>query len=203
MFKALIVGVMFGLSSGFSPGPLMTLVITQTVKHSVREGVLVAAAPILTDAPIILFSFFILKELSTVEPLLGTIAAAGGLYVLYLSFETIRIGPIRVEASSIQPRSVRKGMFVNALSPHPYLFWSTVGVPFILKAYQNNFAAPWVFISSFYCFLIGSKVFTALVVGKFRTIFGGKIYLYLMRVLGMILFGFAVFLFREAIGYLF
>ena len=203
MFKVFIVGVMFGLSSGFSPGPLMTLVVTQTVKHSVREGVLVAAAPILTDAPIILFSFFILKELSTVEPVLGTIAAAGGLYVLYLSFETFRIGPVRVEASSIQPRSVRKGMLVNVLSPHPYLFWSTVGVPFVLKAYQNSLAAPWVFISSFYCFLIGSKVFAAIVVGKFRTLFEGKIYLYLMKVLGIILFGFAVFLFREAIGYLF
>ncbi len=94
MSKVLIVGVMFGLSSGFSPGLLMTLVITQTVKHSVREGVLVAAAPVLTDAPIILFSFFILRELSTVEPVLGTIAAAGGLYVLYMSFGGVVISPI-------------------------------------------------------------------------------------------------------------
>jgi threonine/homoserine/homoserine lactone efflux protein len=192
---------MFGLSAGFSPGPLMTVVVTQTLQHNAREGVLVAAAPILTDAPIILISFFILKELSTIEPVLGLIASVGGLYVLYLSYETIITGPVRAETSLIQPRSLRKGVLVNALNPHPYLFWATVGVPFILKAHQNNSIAPWLFIFSFYCFLTGSKVFIALIVGRFRTFLEGKIYLYLMRVLGAVLLGFAVFLLREALVY--
>jgi threonine/homoserine/homoserine lactone efflux protein len=165
---------MFGLSSGFSPGPLMALVVTQTLQHNAREGVLVAAAPIVTDAPIILISFFILNELSTLEPVLGVIASVGGLYVLYLSYETIKTGPVRVETSPIQPKSLRKGVLVNALNPHPYLFWTTVGVT-------------------------GSKVFTALIVGRFRTFLEGKIYLYLMRGLGAILFGFAVFLLWEAL----
>jgi threonine/homoserine/homoserine lactone efflux protein len=201
LYTALLVGGMFGLSAGLSPGPLMTLVVTQTLQHNAREGVFVAAAPILTDAPIILISFFILKELSTIEPVLGLIASVGGLYVLYLSYETIITGPVRAETSLIQPRSLRKGVLVNALNPHPYLFWATVGVPFILKAHQNNSIAPWLFIFSFYCFLTGSKVFIALIVGRFRTFLEGKIYLYLMRVLGAVLLGFAVFLLREALVY--
>lgn len=199
MYTALLVGVMFGLSSGFSPGPLMTLVVTQTLQHNAREGVFVAAAPIVTDAPIILISFFILNELSTFEPVLGVIASVGGLYVLYLSYATIKTGPVRVVTSPIQPKSLRKGVLVNALNPHPYLFWTTVGVPFILKARQNDSIAPWLFIISFYCFLTGSKVFTALIVGRFRTFLEGKIYLYVMRVLGVILLCFAVFLFWEAL----
>lgn len=177
----------------------MTLVVTQTLQHNTREGVLVAAAPVLTDAPIILISFFILNELSTLEPVLGLIASVGGLYVLYLSYETITTAPVRVKTSLVQPRSIRKGVLVNALNPHPYLFWATVGVPFILKAHQNNSIAPWLFIFSFYCFLTGSKVFTALIVGRFRTFLEGKIYLYLMRALGAVLFGFAVFLLWEAL----
>lgn len=199
MYTALLVGVMFGLSAGFSPGPLMTLVVTQTLQHNTREGVVVAAAPILTDAPIILISFFILNELSTLEPVLGFIASVGGLYVLYLSYETVTTAPVRVETSLIQPRSLRKGVLVNALNPHPYLFWATVGAPLILRAHQNNPIAPWLFILSFYCFLIGSKVFTALIVGRFRTFLEGKIYLYLMRALGAVLFVFAVFLLWEAL----
>lgn len=201
LYTALFVGGLFGLSAGFSPGPLMTLVVTQTLQHNTREGVFVAAAPILTDAPIILISFFILKELSTIEPVLGLIASVGGLYVLYLSYETMITGPVRVETSLIQPRSLRKGVLVNALNPHPYLFWATVGAPFILKAHQNNSIAPWLFIFSFYCFLTGSKVLIAIIVGRFRTFLEGKIYLYLMRVLGAVLFGFAVFLLREALVY--
>jgi len=199
LYTALLVGGMFGLSAGFSPGPLMTLVITQTLQHNTREGLLVAAAPILTDAPIILISFLVLNGLSTLEPVLGLIASVGGCYVLYLSYETIITRPVKVETSLIQPRSLRKGVLVNALNPHPYLFWATVGVPFILKAHQNNSIAPWAFIVSFYCFLVGSKVFTALIVGRFKTFLEGKIYRYLMRALGVILFGFAVLLLWESL----
>ena len=82
MLSALLVGVMFGLSAGFAPGPLLTLVITQTLQHSTKEGIIVAAAPIITDVPIVLISFFILYNLSSLGPTLGIIAAAGGLYVL-------------------------------------------------------------------------------------------------------------------------
>jgi threonine/homoserine/homoserine lactone efflux protein len=199
LYAALLVGAMFGLSAGFSPGPLMTLVVAQTLQHNTREGVFVAAAPILTDAPIILVSFFILHKLATLDFLLGFIASVGGLYVLYLSYETMKTAPLRVETSLTQPQSLRKGVLVNALNPHPYLFWATVGVPFILKAHQKNLIAPWLFILSFYCFLTGSKVFTAFIVGRFQTFLEGKIYLYLMRTLGAVLFGFAVFLLWEAL----
>jgi threonine/homoserine/homoserine lactone efflux protein len=185
---------MFGLSAGFTPGPLSTLVITQTLQHNTKEGMMVAVAPLLTDVPIVLISFFILNELSTLGPTLGVIAAAGGLYVLYLAYETLKIGPVKVNTSQIQPKSLRKGAVINALNPHPYLFWATVGVPFILKAQQSSLITPWLFIFSFYLFLVGSKVLMAVVVGKFRTFLEGKIYLYMMRCLGAVLAGFAIFL---------
>jgi threonine/homoserine/homoserine lactone efflux protein len=185
---------MFGLSAGFTPGPLSTLVITQTLQHNTREGMMVAVAPLLTDVPIVLISFFILNELSTLGPTLGVIATAGGLYVLYLAYETLKIGPVTVNTSQIQPKSLRKGAVINALNPHPYLFWATVGVPFILKAQQSSLITPWLFIFSFYLFLVGSKVLMAVVVGKFRTFLEGKIYLYMMRCLGAVLAGFAIFL---------
>ena len=54
MTASLLTGVIFGLSAGFAPGPLLTLVITQTLKHNIKEGVKVALAPLLTDLPIIL-----------------------------------------------------------------------------------------------------------------------------------------------------
>lgn len=202
MFSIIFVGSMFGLWAGLSPGPLLTLVITQTLQHNTREGMLVAAAPLMTDIPIILISLFILNGLSTIEPALGFISAAGGIYVLYLAFETIGTGPVRVGTILAQPRSLRKGAIVNALNPHPYLFWTTVGVPFIMKARQSDSVSPWLFIFFFYGFLIGSKVLTALIVGRFRTFLEGKIYLYLMRVLGVTLFGFAIFLFWDSMVHL-
>ena len=49
-------GLVYGLSAGFSPGPLMALVISQTLKHGIREGAKVAVAPLITDLPIILLA---------------------------------------------------------------------------------------------------------------------------------------------------
>jgi len=42
-----------GFNAGISPGSLSTLIIAQTLRHNLREGMKVAIAPILTDAPIV------------------------------------------------------------------------------------------------------------------------------------------------------
>lgn len=199
MSSALWVGAMFGLSAGFAPGPLLTLVITQTLRHNVKEGILTATAPVLTDVPIILISFLILNELSDFGVVLGLITAIGGGYVFYLSYETITTGPIKIEAPQIQPRSLRKGVLVNALNPHPYLFWATVGVPFILKVRGENPYAAWIFILSFFSLLIGAKMVVALIVGKFSSFLQGRLYRYAMKVLGVILAVFAAFLIKDAL----
>ena len=174
MSSALLVGVMLGLSAGFAPGPLLALVITQTLKHNVKEGMLTATAPILTDAPIILLSFFILNKLSEFGAVLGLVTAIGGGYVFYLSWETMNTGPVKTEISLIEPRSLRKGILVNALNPHPYLFWVTVGIPFVLKIQGEHPFAAWGFILSFFSLLIGSKILIAVIVGKFRRFLEGR-----------------------------
>ncbi|MDH3383440.1 MAG: LysE family translocator, partial [Deltaproteobacteria bacterium] len=57
-------GIVLGLSAGFSPGPLLAMVLSQTIRHGAREGIKIAAAPLLTDLPIILVSTFLLAKLS-------------------------------------------------------------------------------------------------------------------------------------------
>jgi threonine/homoserine/homoserine lactone efflux protein len=51
MTSAVLSGAALGLSAGVTPGPLLALVIAQTLTHGPREGGKVALAPLLTDAP--------------------------------------------------------------------------------------------------------------------------------------------------------
>lgn len=199
ILSSLTAGAVLGLSAGFAPGPLITLVIMQTLKHGMREGFKVCLAPLITDLPIILASIFVLNRLARFERMLGVISCAGGFYVLYLAYEYIRINPIALEAPKDQPHSLRKGALINALNPHPYLFWITVGAPLFLKFMANNFFAPFLFISCFYVFLIGSKVSVTLIAGKSRTFLTSKGYTYLMRILGGLLAIFALLLLKEAL----
>lgn len=52
IFTFLISGIIFGLSAGISPGPLLALVISETLKFGRKEGIKVAIAPLITDIPI-------------------------------------------------------------------------------------------------------------------------------------------------------
>ncbi|MBW1946003.1 MAG: LysE family transporter [Deltaproteobacteria bacterium] len=202
MVSALAVGTVLGLSAGLAPGPLLTLVITQTLKHNAGEGVKVAAAPLITDLPIILLSLLVLTRLTDFDVILGLISLAGGLYVLHLAYGSLRVEPVNLQASDRQPRSLSKGALINLLNPHPYLFWMTVGAPFILKARERSLISALAFIFSFYVLLVGSKIFLALLTGKSRRFLTGKGYIYVMRVLAALLALFALFLFRDGLVFL-
>ena len=202
MISSLTAGALLGLSAGFAPGPLLALVIAQTLRHNIREGIKVALAPLITDLPIILVSLFVLTNLSDFNRILGLISGAGGLYVLYLSYESVRTGPVNLEVPKSRPQSFKKGTLINALNPHPYLFWATVGAPLILKFYDHNLFAALVFILCFYLLLVGSKIFLAVIVGKSRSFLTSKGYIYIMRILGGLLAFFAFFLFKDAFFFL-
>ena len=77
----LVSGVVFGASAGLSPGPLLTLVIRETLRHGTKEGLKVAAAPLLTDAPIIALSLLVLARLENARltglPVFGRGALSG------------------------------------------------------------------------------------------------------------------------------
>ena len=200
--SSLAAGTVLGLSAGFAPGPLLTLVVTQTLQHDIREGIKVSMAPLITDFPIIIASLFLLRKLSDFDRLLGAISLVGGLYVLYLAYGCLRTGPVNLEEVHDQPRSLRKGALINALNPHPYLFWATVGGPFVLKSRQESLLAPVMFVTGFYVFLVGAKVFLAFVVGKSRAFLTKKGYIWTMRLLGCLLVVFAFFLLKDALSFL-
>lgn len=84
IFHFLGLGALLGLSAGLSPGPLTTLVISETLLYNIRAGVKVALAPLITDLPIIVLSVLILSQLSGFQNILGVIALVGGLVVLFM-----------------------------------------------------------------------------------------------------------------------
>ena len=53
---------------------------------------------------------------------------------------------------------MRRAAAVNALSPHPWLFWATVGGPLLVQAGEESAALAVAFVAGFYVTLIGAKV---------------------------------------------
>lgn len=199
MIAFLSVGVALGLYAGFSPGPLLTLVISQTIKHGPKEGVKVAVAPIITDFPIILVSTLLLARLSNYESVLGVVSILGGIFLVYLAYVSMRTKGVKVNIDEEVPYSFMKGAIVNALNPHPYVFWVTIGAPIIIKSLAESYIAPVLFVGSFFGCLIGSKVLLVVIAGKSRHFLTGRSYLYIMRALGIVLLFFAFVLFKDGL----
>ncbi len=188
-----------GLSAGLAPGPLLTLVISETLQHDTRAGIRVALAPVITDFPIIVLTLFILSKLSGFHGILGAISLAGGLFIMYMGYKCIRTKKIGPDLREAKSGSLGRGILANALSPHPYLFWFSVGVPTMTKALSLNIGAPLAFIVSFYLFLVGSKIVLAMLVGRSKSFLGGRAYIYTMRFLGLALGALACVLFYDGL----
>jgi len=199
MVTFLTTGIILGLSAGFAPGPILALVISETLTHDKRAGIKVALAPIITDLPIIVLTLFVLSKLTGFHTVLGIISLLGGCFILYLGFESIRTKGMTVRLNNDKPKSLQKGIIINFLSPHPYLFWFSVGGPLTIKAMQHDIIAAAAFISSFYVLLIGSKILIAIAVGKSKSFLTDKTYIYTMRLLGTMLVLLALFLFRDGL----
>jgi threonine/homoserine/homoserine lactone efflux protein len=198
----LTMGAVFGLTAGISPGPLLTLVISETLRHNKTEGVKIAVAPLITDIPIVLLTIFILSKMASSDIVLGLISILGGIFIAYLGYDSIRSKGIEIDVQNLKPKSIRKGIIVNILSPHPYIFWLMVGAPITVKAYQASPVAAFVFIIAFYVMLIGSKISIALIVDKSRAVLKNKVFIWTIRILGLVLLIFAILLIKEGIRYL-
>jgi threonine/homoserine/homoserine lactone efflux protein len=198
MISILVIGCLLGLSAGIAPGPLLMLVISETLQHDIKSGIKVAFSPLITDFPIIILALFLSASLTELNQILGIISIIGGCFILYLAYNNLHIKAVELDKQEIKkPASLMKGMIANALSPHPYLFWITVGAPMINKAMKENIITALLFILCFYICLVGSKIMLAILTGKSKSFLTTKPYVYTIRLLGLLLAIFAFILLSD------
>ena len=196
MTAFLLSGMLLGLSGGLSPGPLLALVASETLRHGVRAGVRVALAPLLTDLPIILATVLLLRPLTDQTLPLALIQLGGGLYLAWLGLQSLRFRGAELKPAD-PAGSLRRGVIANFLSPSPYLFWLAVGAPTVLNAWREGWLAAAAFIVAFYALLVGSKVLLALALGRARHLPRSGGYIVLTRGLGLLLLAYALLFLRE------
>jgi threonine/homoserine/homoserine lactone efflux protein len=202
MLEYLTQGTLLGLAAGVAPGPLLVLVVTETIRHDTVAGVKVALAPMITDVPIITLAMLVLPRLPHFEFILGVVSIIGALFIGYLACESFRTQGIQLNSTHIKPQSLKRGVITNLLNPHPYVFWLGVGVPLIYRAAQVSYAGAAAFVGSFFVFIVGSKIVLALIVNKSRTFLSGPVYIYIVRALGLLLALFAFILVRDGLNFI-
>jgi len=200
VIEYLVAGTIFGLSAGFGPGPLMTLVISETLRGGTRAGLKVAVAPLLTDGPILVLALALVGGVAEFDRALGAISLCGAAVVVLMGISTMRAPVPDLAAPAGRGGSLLRGAVVNLLNPHPWIFWLAVGAPTLLRArVAIGMPGPVVFVTGLYACLVGGKMVVAFVVGRTRHFMSPRVYRITMIVLGVLLLGFAGVLVRDAL----
>jgi threonine/homoserine/homoserine lactone efflux protein len=200
MLYYLATGALLGLGAGLSPGPLLALVLSESLRRGAPAGIRVALAPLVSDLPIIALVLPGLGKVAHHNMLPGILALLGGGLVVWMGLGDLRgtgAGAVVAEARP-EAHPLRRGVLVNVLSPYPYLFWLGVGGPMIFKAWGQSPAAALAFLGSFYLLLVGSKVLLACVVGRL-TFLGSRAYRNILRTLAFLLCLFGLSLVYEGL----
>lgn len=192
VYSFFLTGAAFGAAAGLSPGPLQTLVIAETLRYSLREGLKASLAPLVSDLPIILAAVLVLARLSGFDTVMGVVSLCGALFLAYLSYASFNSADAPVTAGDERPVSLKKAVVANFLNPHPYIFWAFVGAPSLLAARSSGISGIIAFMAGFYLLLVGTLGLIALGAEKSRRWIRGAAYRWSMRLLAAVLMAFAV-----------
>jgi threonine/homoserine/homoserine lactone efflux protein len=155
---------------------------------------------LVTDLPIVAGALLLVSRISEANTLFGLVSLSGGCFVAYLGIKNLRARGLDVSEQEPNAHSLLRGAITNALSPHPYVFWISVGAPTTVRAWsgQDGGLAAGLFLGGFYALLVGSKAALALLAARSREVLRGRAYLTTMRALGIALCVFALLLLRDS-----
>jgi len=195
----ILTAVVLGATSGLSPGPLLTLVVSESFQRGYRSGAAVAIAPIITDVPIVLLMVLLANTLSSMHYVIGALYLVGSVYLVYLAIGIFRVRGMEVDTTSNIRASFMKGVVANLLNPAPYVFWLTVGAPLLLQAKEISWMVVTTFLGIFYGLLVGTKLLLAALIGRNRHLLEGVYYKAVMWVMGFFLLFFAAVFIKSGI----
>lgn len=195
VLEFLIKGGALGFAAAIQPGPFQAYLLSQVSAKGWRRTLPAAAAPLISDAPIVVLMLFVVRQMP--EGSLSLIRAAGGVFLLYLAWRAL--APAQGDpdtagdssANALHSHGILHAAIMNLLNPNPYIFWGTVGAVAFLDGWNLGAEVGAAFMVGMYTMLVGGL---ALVVLAFGTVgaFGPRVSRALSVVSGLALAGFGV-----------
>jgi threonine/homoserine/homoserine lactone efflux protein len=190
----LILGITFGFASAVQPGPLQTYLISRSLAHGWRHTLPSAFAPLISDIPIVVLVLLILNNIPAwMENILHF---GGGIFLLFLAFGAYRSYNKYSFDKSTLVKSARQNLLkaatVNLLNPNPYLAWSLVMGPLLIKGWHETPANGIALIAGFYSLMILSNAAVILIFSAVRRL-GPKVNRILIGISIIALAGFGIY----------
>lgn len=200
-----------GFSGAMMPGPVTTLVVTETAKRGFIAGPLITIGHVLLEAAMVIALVFGVGELLKQNLVAGLIGLIGGLFLLWMGFDIVRNAwqghvslslarDTKETSSSTNP--VLAGILTSISNPYWLLWWATVGaaslvtfrafgVAGVIAFYFGHTLADWVWNN-----------FVAFVVATGRRAMTDRIYRSILVVCGTFLLVLSLYFLYSGISFL-
>jgi threonine/homoserine/homoserine lactone efflux protein len=194
MWSYLLQGFGYGFAAAVQPGPFMAYIISQTLARGWKRALPAAFAPLLSDGPIILLSLLVVSQLPAW--LERTLHLVGGGFILYLAYGAFRawrsFDDQAALSSAAAPASLWKAALMNALNPNPYIYWTLVTGPILLRGWRETPLHGAGFLGAFYGVMILCIILIILVFGTARRL-GPRVNHLLLGMSAFALLGFGLY----------
>ena len=198
-----IAGTTLGIVEGIKPGPLLTMVIRETLSGGLRAGLWTAAAPIFTDGPLVIFSLFAAAWIATNPSALLVITLAGAIFLAQMGYECFGLEPPNMDEDAPPPTgSFLRGVITNLLNPNVYVFWFLIGGPLMASAADEEILAPIAYAITFLVTIMLTKATIAYAIHRASGNISATVYRRLLAICGIVMIGFSLYYAIQAHGLL-
>ncbi len=199
MSDYLLVGVAFSFAAAVQPGPLQAFLLSRTAAHGWKRTLPAACSPLLSDGPIALIVLLVLRQVPAGFERL--VQAAGGLLLMYFAVSTFsewrRQRQGTAPAPTSAPRTLVQAAAVNLLNPNPYLGWSLVLGPMLMKAWHEGPVNAVALLVAFYGTMVAALAAIIVLFGTVRSI-GPRVIRVLLLLSAVTLLALGLFQLRTA-----
>jgi threonine/homoserine/homoserine lactone efflux protein len=193
MLYYLIAGGTYAFAAAVQPGPLQSYLISQSLSQGWRKTLPAACAPLMSDGPILILAVFVLNAFPVWS--LRILQCAGGIFLLYLAVQTWNTWRNFNKLELTEQRTVRRTFLqavgVNILNPAPYLGWSLVMGPLLLKGWNEHPINALALLVGFYVTMVITQMCLIIVFAHTKKL-GSQVVRILIGVSAVVLVAFGI-----------
>jgi threonine/homoserine/homoserine lactone efflux protein len=173
MTEALTLGVLFGIGSGLSVGPIFVTIIHASLTRGLGAGYRVILGSATADLVLMLPALAATWLIAGVDALALAVALIGAAYFCYLAVQALRESRNLWRGAAIVPSSSHrfafaKGVLGNLLNPLTWAFWLATGTPTMLRVYTTS-GWPGMLLFTVTWFLVAMGVELVIAIGVARS----------------------------------
>jgi threonine/homoserine/homoserine lactone efflux protein len=160
MYAYLIIGFTYALAAVAQPGPYQGYLISQTLRKGWRKTLPATLAPLITDGPIIIIVVLVLSRIPA--GFICVIQIGGGIFLLYIAADILRkwknydSGIAKDDEQA--DRTLMQAVLINILNPSPYIGWSLIMGPLLMKGWREAPSNGIALLTSFYGTMITATI---------------------------------------------